>query len=89
MAQIKGVLNVSQIGMTDQYLTFDEDKKYQVCKRVIEEALKNMTVRASMDERKKVMFAILENSISLYEALEKYEECQLLVDLKEVLTNQF
>lgn len=86
---IRGILNISQMGLSEKYLTFDDEHKYKLCKEVIAKAFQNMQIEASKDERKKVMDAVLSNSIHHYENLELYEDCQVLADLREVLYKEF
>jgi len=82
---IPGVIDLGSLGLTQLYLTFDEEKKYESCKLVIEQTLQKMNVNAPIDMKKIYMDRILKTSINYYEKTEDFEYCQILADLQEVL----
>lgn len=82
---IPGVIDINSLGLTELYLTFDEQKKYESCKLVIEQVLQKMTANISIEEKKIYMDKILNTSIRYYEKEEFYEACIILADLQEVL----
>jgi hypothetical protein len=85
MSQIRGIINVAQIGLSDSYLTFDDEHKYQFCKNLIETSLRKMTANATMEEKKSYFIDLIDRSIKTYEELDEFESCMVLMDLKEVL----
>ena len=82
---IPGVIDINSLGLTTLYLTFDEQKKYESCKLVIEQTLQKMNLNAPIGTKKIYMDKILKTSIKYYENIEEFECCQILADLQEVL----
>ena len=64
----------------------DDQHKYDACRKVLEEALKHIKLSVSLEEKKAYMNGIFSKSIAYYEKIEEYENCVLIKDLQEVLT---
>jgi len=79
------ILDIPHMGLMEGYLKCNDEEKYKLCQKILNEAIGLMTVKAERQERIRLMKIIIDNSISMYETLEMYECDILLVDLLEVL----
>ena len=82
---MRGVINVAQLGLTKEYLSWNDNVRKETCKKIVESSLATMNVPATKEERINIMFKILDTSIKMYEIIEDYESCQILADVKKAL----
>lgn len=84
-----GIINVSDLGLSDIYLKLDDDHRYKACIKVLEQALKSINMTDQIEIKKEYVNKLLEKSIEYYERSERYEECIILSDLKEILNEKY
>jgi len=82
------VITLENLKLTLEFLSWNETKREEVCKRIIEESIKKMTVKVSREVKVKTMIPIFQRSIERYESLEEYENCEILNQIKKVLEKE-
>ena len=79
------VVRISSLNLTNAYFNETPTKRKKMCKAIIHQAFKQMAVKASIDKKSETMSNLLDRSIGVHEEEEKYEDCKILLDVKNVI----
>jgi hypothetical protein len=82
---MKNTISVKQLGLDEAYLLLPKDEKEMCCITIVEAALKHMKQPPTKKEKIEFMRMILTRSIEILEPQEEFENCQILLDLKNAL----
>lgn len=85
----KGILNLNYLGVDEKYLTLKPHIRKMMCREIILQSFKRMSVNHSIEIKTKTMASILKRSIAYYENEERYEECVILTDLLNILKEEY
>lgn len=85
----RGILNLHSLGIDEKYLTMKPDIRKMMCREIILQSFKRMSINANIQTKTKTMENILKKSIVYYEKEEWYEECAILADLLNVLKEEY
>lgn len=81
-------ISVRQLGLDLNYLNLEPEQKKALCENIITKALGSMKLLVSTDVQIESMKRVIQNSIEYNESEERYEYCQILKDIQDVLESQ-
>lgn len=85
----KGILNLNSLGVDEKYLTCKPHIRKMMCREIILQSFKRMSVNSSQDTKVKTMKSILNKSLQYYQDQEDYEICTILFDLLTTLSTEY
>jgi len=78
-------INIGDIGITKEYLSFNEIIKNRIKQSILDNAFSNIFTETSIHRKKVILNKILDNSIKHLEDSEEYEQCSILKEIKDYL----
>lgn len=79
------IIRINNLNLTLSYLDEDKKKQEQIACDIIKQALSKMKTNSTLIERAAIMGTILQRSINRLEEEELFEECKILLDVKNAI----
>jgi len=81
------IIRIDNLGITIEFINSTQEVKDKIMYNILTRAFKNTSATSSLQKKKILTQSLLQKSINQLEKEENFEECQILLQLKNYVDN--